>query len=177
MNPDPDGRPATASSPFADFMAQAIAMEQEAAQRYEEFADAMETHNNREVAAIFRKLANIESRHADELLAEMGWSELPIVPRIAFEGFEGAETAPIDAVHYLMTPWHVLQVALAAEERAVRFFGRLLEIATDPAVRRAATEMLGEEREHVDLVRAWLDRVEKPAESWAVDPDPPRYTD
>jgi rubrerythrin len=166
-----------APPPLVDFMAQAIAMEQEAAQRYEEFADAMEMHNNREVAQMFRKLAGIESRHADELLAEMGWTELPVVPRIAFEGFEGAETPPVDAVHYLMTPWHVLQVALAAEERAVRFFTRLLEVATDPAVRRAANEMLGEEREHVELVRAWMGRVEQPADGWAVDPDPPRYTD
>ena len=180
MNPNrnaPPDRTPDASPPLIDFMAQAIAMEQEAAQRYDEFADAMEMHNNLEVAAMFRKLAGIESRHADELLAEMGWSELPVFPRIAFEGFEGAETAPSDAIHYLMTPWHALQVALGAEERAVRFFTKLLEVATDPAVRRAATEMLAEEREHVELVRAWMDKVEKPAESWAVDPDPPRFTD
>ena len=169
-------RPVSTSS-LADFMAQAIAMELEAAQRYEEFGDAMDMHNNREVAVMFHKLAVIEARHADQLLAQMGWVELPFQPRIAFEGFEGAETPPVDAVHYLMTPWHVLQVALAAEERAVRFFTRLLEVATDPAVRRAATEMLGEEREHVELVRAWMGRVEQPADGWAVDPDPPRYTD
>ena len=42
MNPHPGGRPANAPSPLADFMAQAIAMEQEAAQRYDEAAHAFE---------------------------------------------------------------------------------------------------------------------------------------
>ena len=38
------------------FMAMAYAMEREAVERYTEFADAMEVHNNREVAAIVRHL-------------------------------------------------------------------------------------------------------------------------
>ena len=54
-------------------MAQALAMEIEAAQRYAEFADAMEMHNNREVAALFRKMADIEGKHATQIMAEMGW--------------------------------------------------------------------------------------------------------
>jgi rubrerythrin len=168
---------AAQAASLSDFMAQAIAMELEARERYEEFADAMEAHNNREVAAMFRKLATIEGKHADQMLAQMGWSELPILPRVEFEGFEGPETAPVDAVHYLMKPWHVLQLALACEQRAVRFFERLAQSANDDAVRRAALEMAEDEREHVALVRAWMQRVEPPPEGWEVDPDPPRYTD
>jgi rubrerythrin len=168
---------AAQAASLSDFMAQAIAMELEARERYEEFADAMEAHNNREVAAMFRKLATIEGKHADQLLAQMGWSELPVLPRVEFEGFEGPETAPVDAVHYLMKPWHVLQLALACEQRAVRFFERLAQGANDDAVRRAALEMAEDEREHVALVRAWMQKVEPPPEGWEVDPDPPRYTD
>jgi hypothetical protein len=29
----------------------------------------------------------------------------------------------------------------------------------------------------VELIRAWMSKVEKPADDWFVDPDPPRYTD
>jgi rubrerythrin len=162
---------------LVEFMAQAVDMELEAAQRYTEFADAMETHNNVEVAAMFRKLAAIEDRHAEELMARMGWSEVPMLPRIAVEGCEAAETAPHDAVHYLMKPWHVLELALANEQRAERFFGRLADVATDDAVRNAALAMQAEEREHIELVRAWMAKVERPDEAWAVDPDPPRYID
>ena len=84
---------------------------------------------------------------------------------------------PIDEVHYLMQPWHALQLALAAEQRAEAFFGRLARHAASEPVRRAALELQQEEHEHVELVRAWLKKVPEPDADWAIDPDPPRYTD
>jgi len=44
-------------------------------------------------------------------------------------------------------------------------------------VRTAALEMRAEETHHVALVQAWIDKTPKPDADWAVDPDPPRYTD
>ena len=38
-------------------------------------------------------------------------------------------------------------------------------------------ELVEEEREHVELVRAWLKKVPEPDTDWANDPDPPHYTD
>ena len=166
-----------ANATLDSFMAAAIAMEEEAAHRYEEFADAMEMHNNREVAEMFRKLAVVEGRHAEELLAQRGWTTVPLVPRIEFEGNEGPETADTLAVHYLMTPWHALELALVNEERAVRFFAHLAATTSDENVRQAALEFKAEEEEHVALVKAWMERVERPAKDWAVDPDPPRLVD
>ncbi len=162
-----------------DFMAQAWEMEIEAAQRYSDLADAMEMHNNPGVAAMFRTMANYESKHADEIMATMGWSESPpLTPRnSAWPSHEPPETTPVDAVHYLMQPWHALQLALAAEQRAERFFAELARVATVAAVRDAARELQAEEKEHVALVRAWMKKVPKPRSDWAVDPDPPLYTD
>ncbi len=162
-----------------EFMALALAMETEAAERYAEFADAMEMHNNLEVAALFRKMADIESRHAAQIMAEMGWKEAPALPpgRPTWEGFEAPETTPVDEVHYLMQPWHALQLALKNEERAERFFGRLARVATVATVKKAARELEAEEREHVELVKAWLKKVPPPDSDWANDPDPPSYTD
>jgi rubrerythrin len=162
-----------------DLMREALVMELDAAQRYAEFADAMETHNNLEVAALFRKMAGIEGKHAEQIMAEMGWTAMP-APRTAatsWEGFEAPETTPGDAVHYLMQPYHALELALANEQRALRFFARLARAATSAAVRKAARELQAEEREHVELVRAWMKRVPPPDADWANDPDPPVYTD
>ena len=92
-------------------------------------------------------------------------------------GFEAPESAPQDAVHYLMQPWHALELALACEERALRFFGALAKAVKVPAVKRVAREMEEEEREHVALVKAWMAKVPRPAADWATDPDPPRYLD
>ncbi|HZQ61247.1 MAG TPA: ferritin family protein [Casimicrobiaceae bacterium] len=161
-----------------DFMAQAIAMEHEAALRYEELADTMETHNNVEVAQLFRRMAAIERKHAAELMSQMGWSAAPVAPGTIWErdGGEGPESVASDSVHYLMQPYHALQLALANEQRAVQFFADLA-VSTDGVVRHAARTLEAEEREHVALVKEWLARVPKPAEDWAEDPDPPRYTD
>jgi rubrerythrin len=166
----------TTPKTIEDFMAQAYAMEVEAAQRYADLADAMDMHNNREVAELFRKMAVIEGKHGTQIMEQMGWKEPPanaVAP--SWEGFEAAESVPIDEVHYLMRPWHALQLALAAEQRAERFFAELAMTARDESVRKAAIELRDEEREHVELVREWMARVPQPEKDWAVDPDPPRY--
>lgn len=161
------------------FMAQAIAMEHEAAQRYEELADAMDMHNNVEVTKLFRTMSDIERKHERALLEQMAWAVAPAVPAPSWEreGHEAPETAASEDMHYLMQPYHALDIALHNEERAARFFDRLAAAATSGPVREAALALAAEEHEHVELVRAWMARVPKPTADWAEDPDPPRYTD
>jgi rubrerythrin len=162
---------------LAELMAVALEMESEAAQRYAEFADAMETHNNVEVAALFRKMANIETGHVQAIMSEMGWREPPPSRGFGAAVYEGPETPRLEDAHYLMQPYHALTIALACEERAEKFYARLASAADVESVREAARVLQGEEREHVELIRAWMSKVEKPADDWFVDPDPPRYTD
>ena len=160
-------------------MAMALLMETEAAQRYSELADAMETHNNREVALLFRRMAEIETRHAQRIVAEMNWREVPVMLAglTAWTDFESPEASSSEDVHYLMQPYQALQLALAGEQRAERFFSHLARVADVASVRKAARELRDEEREHVALVEAWMSKVPRPAADWADDPDPPRYTD
>jgi rubrerythrin len=173
--------PAAAPAPLTleQFMAQALAMEREAQERYTEFADALEMHNNQEVANLFRTMAGYEAKHAEQIMAEMGWTDAPsVAPHLVQAlGRDAPEAMPIDEVHYLMQPWHALQLALAAEKRAQAFFAVLARMATTEPVRRAALELQAEETEHVALVQAWLAKVPAPEHDWANDPDPPRYTD
>jgi rubrerythrin len=167
-----------AKNAYADFMAQAYSMELEATERYAQFAEQLDTHNNREVAEMFRKLSKIEALHAKRILEEMGWPSVPALPpAFAWEGAEGPETAPLDELHYLMQPYHALQLALQCEQRAVQHFERILAGKAPKKVRAAATEMAEEEREHVRLIEAWLARVPQPGADWDEDPDPPRVTE
>ena len=80
---------------LGELMSQALVMEIEAAQRYADFADAMDTHNNREVAALFRKMADIEGKHAAQIMAAMEWKQVPAPTsaKPSWEGFEAPETA------------------------------------------------------------------------------------
>jgi len=171
--------PALPELSLEQFMAQAYAMEREAVERYTEFADMLEVANNAEVAALFRTMAGYEAKHAEQIMAQMGWTEPPPPPPglLAVPGMEAPEAMPVDEVHYLMQPWHALQLALAAEKRAQAFFALLARMSTTEPVRQAALELQAEEAEHVALVQAWLAKVPQPDQDWAVDPDPPRYTD
>ena len=162
----------------ADFMAHAYAMEAEAAERYAEFADSMEMHNNREVAELFRKLSRIEQRHADQILEQMGWKQSPLTSlKVRWEGMEGPETADPTELHYLMQPYHALQIALHNEKRARDFFAHLAKVTKDAGVRKGAREMEEDEAEHVRLIEAWLKRTPKPDPNWQTDQDPPVLSD
>jgi len=162
---------------FSDFMARAYAMELEAQERYQQFAEQLETHNNTEVAQVFRKLAEIEGRHAKQILSQMGWAALPALPpAFAWEG-EAPETAPFESVHYLMQPYHALEIALRGEMRAQQYFEDIAKLAKSEDVRKAAVELAAEEKEHVQLVRSWMQRVPQPRPQWDEDPDPARITE
>lgn len=163
------------SAAYIEFMSQAYTMELDASERYAEFADQMEVHNNRDVAQLFRKLAAIEGLHAKQILQEMHWPQMPepMFPG-AWPGTEPPETAPVTDLHYLMQPYQALEIALRNEERAEAFFARLARSAKTPAeIRRLAGEMAAEEAEHKRLIRAWMKRVPKPDPHWNRDPDPP----
>ena len=160
------------------FFAQLFAMEHEAAERYEELANQMETHNNTAVAALFRELAAIERKHAARLRAH-GQSVQAIRPRdmLLSRGFELPETAPLDRIHYLMTPAHALALALENEEQAARCFEEFSISAPDAEVRKLAAEMAAEERHHAALIRVRLAKLPEPPSDWYHDPDPPRHSD
>ena len=164
-----------AKDAYADFMAQAYAMELEATERYAQFAEQLDTHNNREVAELFRKLSKIEALHAKRILEEMDWPSVPAPPvPCPWQEGEGPESAPLDSLHYLMQPYHALQLALACEQRAQRHFEGIAAGKAPKKVRAAAAELAEEERGHVRLIEEWLERVPQPTADWDHDPDPPR---
>ena len=176
------GEPSGKANPAgrADFLARAWTMEVEAAERYASFADAMDQHNNREVAELFRKLARIEQLHADQLLEESLSKHPPVLPPEGLQwdgGGEGPETAAPGELHYRMQPYHALQIALACEKEANRFFTQFASKTDDAKVRKAALEMAEEEAEHVRLIEDWLKRTPPPDKDWEQDPDPPFVSD
>jgi rubrerythrin len=158
-----------------DLLAHALAIEREAAERYADLADQMEVHHNHEVAELFRKLAEIEGKHVASVEALRGERELPHVAPwdYAWNDPQSPEAPTLDETHYLMTPYQALSLALAGERRAAEFFERVARVAEDNAVVHLARQMHQEEREHVELVEAWLARYPKPEEGWDEDLDPP----
>ena len=157
------------------FLAYAVALEEEAADRHDELADMMEVHNNPDVAGTFRQLAHYSRLHAAEIRARSMEHELPVIAPWDFEweGMEGPETGDIGDVNYLMSRNHALNIAMGNEQRAHDFYNLIGTDSPDPAVRALAAEFAGEEKEHLALLKKWLDNEPAGDEIAAYDPDPP----
>jgi len=161
---------------LADLLAIAYQIEADAVERYTLLADQMETHNNPELMKVFRDLARAEGIHAEEIRRLAGDIDLtgranPL--RSGWPGGESPEEVDLGAAHYLMTPWHALQLSLAGEKRALAFFTSIADTAKDAKVKEMAAEFVEEEAEHVNLVYRLLRKYPKPADSWSRDGDPP----
>ncbi len=158
-----------------DLLAVAFQIESDAVDRYNLLADQMETHNNPELVKVFRDLARAEGIHGEEVRRLAGDFDVAAhAQEIAkFQRSESPEEADLSAAHYLMKPWHALQMALKGEERALAYFTSIVETAKDPKVKALAAELVEEEAEHVNLVHRLLRRYPKPPDGWADDLDPP----
>ncbi len=158
-------------------LAHAMAIETEAVDGYEELADQMEVHNNPEVAAFFRKMAEIEGKHVANVEQLCGDTELPHISPWDMdwsddESPEGPKHN--DDVHYLMTPYHAIELAIRGEQRAADFFARVADSAHAPDdVRQLARELADDEVAHVNLLKEWLKEHPEPDRDWQDDPDPP----
>ena len=158
-----------------DLLAVAYQIEIDAVDRYKLLADQMETHNNPELVKVFRDLARAEGIHGEEIRRLAGDFDVAAHARkiAKFERSESPEEADLGSAHYLMTPWHALQLSLKGEKRALTYFTSIVETAKDPKVKAMAAELVEEEAEHVNLVHRLLQRYPKPSDSWADDLDPP----
>ncbi len=141
-----------------DLLAVAYQIEIDAVDRYKLLADQMETHNNPELVKVFRDLARAEGIHGEEIRRLAGdFDVVSHARQIAkFERSESPEEAELGSAHYLMTPWHALQLSLAGEKRALAYFTSIVETAKDPKVKAMAAELVEEEAEHVSLVHRLL---------------------
>jgi len=163
------------------FLAHAVELESEAADRYDELADSLEAYNNVEVAQLFRDLAGYSRKHRDQVKSIA--DEFGPLPKVAPWEFqwdhtaESPEAAAFENAHYLMTPHHALKMAEVCELQGQKYYAAVASETKDPTVATLAREFADEEGGHVELVRRWLERYPTPPEGWDEDPDPPNYSE
>lgn len=157
----------------ATFLAHAVAMENEAAERYDELADSMDVHNNPEVAELFRQMAKFSRLHGASVAERATGHDLPKLKswQYRWNTPEPPEVGTPSGTHYLMTSFHALEFALENEKRGQEFYASEARGSDDAEVRALATEMAAEEAEHVTELEEWLARTPKPDIDWADDPD------
>ena len=142
-----------------DFLAHALALEAEAATRYRQFAELMQSHHNRDVAECFLRLSRMESEHHETVRARAAGRALPALAPGEYRWIdpESPESAPLDAAHQPATPRQALEIALANEERAWRFFERIVASPSyGDDVREMAKQFAAEEEEHMEYIERML---------------------
>src|SRR5271166_1988374 len=141
-----------------EFLAYAIKLEQEAALRFGQLADAMATAGNREVMELFRRLSEYSYLHLTDARARAGFRELPDLQTGDFHwpDIESPETAAIWAADPLIGREQALHVALQAESAGLAYYQSVLDSTKDPEIRALAQEFVAEETLHVAELQRWI---------------------
>lgn len=141
-----------------EFLAYAIRLEQEAALRFGQLADAMATAGNREVMELFRRLSEYSRLHLADARARAGFRELPQLKSAEFDwpDIESPEAAAIWAADPLIGREQALHVALQAESAGLAYYQGVLDSTKDPEIRALAREFVAEETMHVAELQRWI---------------------
>lgn len=153
-----------------EFLAHAIALEGEAAERYHELADMMEAHRNDDVSRLFRDMVRFSNLHHDSIALRASGIDLPRLRSWEYRWSSPPEAGGDEAFDYMLEPYNALRYALANEVRAMEYYSSVGLQTMDPEVKRIAAEFAAEESEHVDALEQWLARTPRPAATWEDDP-------
>ena len=137
-----------------EFYAHALAIEREAAERYNEFAAWFGDRGDDVLAGLCHNLARFEDEHYRQLVNGCQGLALPNINAADYQwlGEAPPETGARELFFRAAQPRHVLEIALEAEMRAREFFAWVARSSSSRAVRELAAIMAAEEAEHI----AWV---------------------
>ncbi|WP_257304975.1 ferritin-like domain-containing protein [Geothrix campi] len=158
-----------ASLSLMDALDLAILIEDEAKERYEEFAAQMEQHRTPAAATFFRLMAHNEAKHGQELADRRGQLFGGLTPTVTRAMIFDVEAPDYDEARAFMSPRQAMKAALASEIKAHAFFVAALPALKDAEVRALFEELRDEEVQHQTLVKAELAKL--PPDSGLSDED------
>ncbi|ODU06620.1 MAG: rubrerythrin [Rubrivivax sp. SCN 71-131] len=154
-----------------DFLAHAIALEREAAERYLELADMMESYRNDEVSQLFRDMVRYSNLHHDSIVERAKGIALPTLRSWQYRWRQPPEVGGDEAFDPGLNAYDALRYARENEVRARDYYAQAGKESADAEVKRLAAEFATEEAEHVQALDDWLARTPRPAATWSHDPD------
>ena len=146
----------------------AILVEEEAEERYQEFARQMDSHRTPEAAAFFRLMVVNEAKHGSDLRRRRQSLFGDAPSRVTRDMLWDIEAPEYDEARAFMSARNAMEVALRSEIKARGYFEKALPIVTHPEVRKLFAELRDDEILHEELVRKELAKV--PADP-GIDPD------
>ncbi len=131
----------------------AISIEEEAKERYDDFAEQMDAHRTPEAAKFFRFMAANEIKHAEKLARASGKNLFGDEPTTADSSMLYDVEAPeFDAARAFMSIQAALDVAMEAEVKAYDFYNDALPQVTDEDVKALFVELRDEEKLHQQMI-------------------------
>jgi rubrerythrin len=137
----------------------AILIEDEAKERYEEFAENLSLHHTPDAAGFFVTMAGNEAKHGADLSARRRALFGTAPMRVTRDMLWDVEAPGYDQPRMFMTARQAMEVALESEVKAHDFFDAALAFVHDPDVRTLFEELRAEETEHQDLVKAVMAKL------------------
>jgi rubrerythrin len=148
---------------IAECYAHAMAIGREGAARYTEFAELMGERGEEATAALFERLAQFDSRHAETLAARASGLALP---RVSTVEHSWVDDAPPESVSHelfqLLTPHHAISIALTNAQRTQALFADVMASNRDPEAQRLAAEISAGGTEQIRHLREALSRTPAP---------------
>ena len=137
------------------FLAHAIALERDAARRFEELAAAMGADGNAELKAFFERMAGYSRKHLAQAVERGGFRVVPELTPEQFEWPDGTspETAAWAGVDAFMDARGALELALESEKCGHAWYAAIAATTQNPELRAVAAEFVEEEAEHVVLLQ------------------------
>jgi len=160
------------------FLAHALELEEEAMTRYQELAEAMQAHNNLEVAEFFAEMAEEAVKHLAEVRTHASGEALPELAAWEYDwSMEAPESASYEAVHYRMDMRQAIELALANEREAGEFYAQMAAAAEDPETANVAATYAEEEAEHARRLEERLEALPPTPSTQFEDDDPAHSPD
>lgn len=159
---------------LCDALDLAALVEEEAQERYEEFAHSMALHRDFEAAKFFRFMVDVEGYHTAALGVRRQelCGDAPVTVRR--EMIFDIEAPEYHTVYAGMSLRRALEVSLEAEQKAWRFFDEALAVVRDPVVRELFEELREDEARHLQMIEDRLAALPPdPADDLMADFDDP----
>jgi rubrerythrin len=137
----------------------AISIEEEAKERYDDFAEQMDAHRTPDTAKFFRFMAANEVKHAEKLAAQrqdLFGNEPSTADTSLLYDIEAPE---FDAARAFMSVRAALDVAMESEIKAYEFYDEALAKISDAEVRELFLELRDEEAQHQEMIKEIVAKV------------------
>jgi rubrerythrin len=139
----------------------AILIEEEARERYQEFARLVGGRYAGDAADVFRMMAENEARHHAELVERRKELFPRLKSRVTRDMLDDVEAPDRGKPRVFMSARQAMEVALESEEKAYDFFDSSLKHVKDAKVKKLFTELRGEEAKHRQLLAGRIKKLPK----------------